>query len=137
MCVLHAHPSSPRFFVRAQSLGLCESTQCGLEELSCDAASAQACAGEEGQWQCDCAETHSRLSSELEKRWIRGRSCHEKSLLHMAERISEGTKRGHRTIALENANSDCGVGTRANADSRGSDRVMASSDDRGMRLDND
>ena len=42
--VLHAHTSSPSPFVRAQAFGLCESTQCGLEDLSCDATSVQACA---------------------------------------------------------------------------------------------
>ena len=41
----------------------------------------------------------------------------------MAERIPEGTKRRHRMISVENACSDCGIRTRTNTDSRGTDRV--------------
>ena len=35
LCVWHAHISSPSPFVRAQAFGLFESTQYGLEDLSC------------------------------------------------------------------------------------------------------
>ena len=42
----------------------------------------------------------------------------------MAERIPEGTKRRHRTISVENAVSDRGIGTGASPDSRGSDETQ-------------
>ena len=53
----------------------------------------------------------------------------------MVGRIPEGTRRRHRTTSLENPNS-CGIRTRTNTDFRGSDRVMASSEDREI-LDDD
>ena len=60
-----------------------------------------------------------------------------KSHCFMAERIPEGTRRRHRTISGENAVSDCGIGTSASPDSRGSDRVVANSNDHEIRRDDD
>ena len=115
-----------------------ERTRYGLEvpSLCCDATSIQASArGRElEQWQHrECAKTLSWLCWQSR---IRGRSCHEQSLLHMAERIPEGTRRRQQTISLQNANS-CGIRTCVNAESRGSGRVVASGDDHEMRLDDD
>ena len=54
-----------------------KSILCGLEDLSCDATSVQVCARSWEQQQCECAEIHSGLSSELGKSRVRGKSCHE------------------------------------------------------------
>ena len=43
----------------------------------------------------------------------------------------------HRTIFVVNTVADFGIGTSANPDSRGSDRVVANSNDREIRLDVD
>ena len=75
-----------------------ESIQRGWVDLSCSAATVQACAGGREQWHR--AEAHQRVSSELEWSGIPGRSCHEKALFHMAERIPEGTKRCRGTISV-------------------------------------
>ena len=59
--------------------------------LYCDATSIQASGRDRELEQCqhcECAKTHSWLSWQSK---IRGRSRHELSLLHMAERIPEGT----------------------------------------------
>ena len=59
--------------------------------LCCGATSTQASGRDRELEQCqhcECAKTHSWLSWQIR---IRGRFCHEQSLLHMAERIPEGT----------------------------------------------
>ena len=132
-----AHPftqslrsSTSTLFVRTYSVRI------GGSILCCDATSIQASARgcELEQWRhCECAKTLSWLSWQSR---IRGRSCPVQSLLHMAERIAEGTRRRQQTISLENANS-CGIRTCVNTEPRGFDRVVASSDDHEIRLDDD
>ena len=59
-----------------------------------------------------------------------------RQMLHIAERIPEGTRRRQQTIFWENANS-CGSRTCDNTESHGSDRVMATTDGHEIRLHDD
>ena len=79
-------------------------------------------------------EAHSGLSRQIEQGV--GRSAHDESMFHMAERIPEGTKR-KRGVSVETVHSRTGTDNRLGIASRGSNRDVASSDDHELRHDDD
>ena len=65
-----------------------------------------------------------------------GRSTHDESMFHMAERIPKGTKR-KREVSVEKVHSRRGTDNRLGTASRGSNRDVAISDDHELRHDDD
>ena len=75
------------------------------------------------QQDAQCSERPQRATREVGQNGLPSRSADE-SLFHMAGRIPEGTERNRRA---ENADAERGTGVRIGTASRGSNRVVARS----------
>ena len=106
-----------------------------LQKMSRDAAADEASAGRsKPERSVRLAEATQELSREMGQ--SAGRSTHDESMFHMAERIPEGTKR-KREVSVEKVDPRRGTDNRLGTPSRESNRDVAFSDDHELRHDDD
>ena len=111
-----------------------ETPRCEIHSraVSSDAATDEASAGRsDPERRVRLVEATQGLSREMVQ--SSGRSTHDESLFHMAERIPQGTRRNRR-VSVEDADSDKRVRGGIETASRGSKRAVANSNDHEIRL---